>query len=49
MVGKPGKVLCGIFCLLFWGLTLHKTWQNTINKHKTKDVHAGSIAFQHKS
>ena len=40
-------VVC--FCLLFWGLTLQKTWQDTIHKHKTKDMHAGSIAFQHTS
>lgn len=26
---KRGKVLCCMFLLLFWGLAMHKTWQNT--------------------
>ena len=28
---KPGKVLVVGFCSLFWGLTVRKTWQNTIS------------------
>ena len=35
-LGNLAKFFVVYFCLLFGGLTLHKTWQNTINKHTQK-------------
>ena len=33
MVMKPRKVLCCRFLFAFWGLTVHKTWQNTLRNY----------------
>ena len=40
--GMTGKVLCCMFLLLFLGLTLNKTWQNT--KRVVKWSSRGAVA-----
>ena len=32
-LGNLAKFFVVCFCWLFWGLTLHKTWQNTKGGH----------------
>ena len=59
MVKKPGKVICCMFLLAFWGLTLHKTWQNkkkrgymrahTANKKEALGLCNSRIIYEHKT